>query len=129
MTKPKSKRRAAAATPGPRKERDLIKSNTIRSYVTDVLNMRISASAANDLRGAFNALLKSTMANAVENAKAGGRSTIMPQDIAAAIDKTISKKNLTPADLAQEINRLSAVELGELVTAIEDIVKRKKETK
>ena len=112
-----------------RKEKELIKANTIRSYIVDVLKMRISKSAADAVRATFNALLKSTLIEAGDRAKAADCATIMPQDITAAIDKTISKKNLTPADLALELNRLSAIDLGELVTAIEDIVKKKKETK
>ena len=115
--------------PPARKERDLIKANTIKSYVGDILNMRISKSAADRTRGTFNALLKAMLREATARAKAAGRSTIMPQDTDTAIAKTIEKKNLTPQDLAGEINKLSAVDIAELVNQIETIVKKRKETK
>lgn len=114
---------------GTGKQRDLIKLNTIKSYVNDVLDMRISKSAADRTQGSFNALMKAVFREAVTLAKADNRTTIMPQDTNAAIDKVIEKKNLTPADLAKEINKLSAVDLGELVKSIDKIISDRKRSR
>lgn len=111
------------------KEMNLIKLNTIKRYIKEVKNMRVSTTSANTLRIRFNAILKKIITEATETAKKEKRSTIMPRDITPAIETALGKKSLKPKDILKEIKKLPPIELGELSKLITDYTEKEKQNK
>lgn len=111
------------------KEMDLIKINTINSYVKQILKIRISKTAANTLVIRFNDLLKIILREGRDIAKKDKRNTIMPRDIDTAIEDNLGKKHLTWEEVLEEIKRLNAIDLGNLSKAILKYIEQEKENK
>jgi len=108
------------------KERDLLKRNTIKSYIKDILKMRVSKTAANELRIRVNALVKTALRDAQKSARSEDRSTIMPRDLTPALDSALGKKRLSTKDIFKGIKSLSAIELGDLSKKITQFIKESK---
>lgn len=109
------------------KEMDLIKYNTIKSYVKNILKMKISKTATDDLRIRFNDILKNILREGKDFAKEDRRETIMPRDTDSVTQKYLGNKSLSWEDLFKEVKRLNAVELGNLTKAVSKYVKEEKE--
>lgn len=111
------------------KEMNLIKLNTINSYVKQILKMRISKTAANTLVTRFNDLLKTILKEGQQLAKKENRNTIMPRDIDTAIEDNLGKKHLVWDEVFTEIKHLNAIDLGNLSKAILKYIEQEKEKK
>lgn len=109
-----------------RKEMDMIKSNTIKRYVKDILRFKISKTSTNDIRIRFNALAKDTLREAKRLAQEDKRATIMPRDTDPAAEKIVGRKNLSPADLMNELKQLSASDLVDLGALVEKHITKQK---
>lgn len=110
-------------------EMDLIKLNTIKRYVKDVKHMRISSSAADEIRIRFNAILKKVISEGTATAKKDKRSTIMPRDITPAIEDALGRKTLPPKDLFKSIKKHTTIAIGELTKLITAYIKEEKRKK
>ena len=110
-------------------EMDLVRLNAIKAYVKTVKKMRISDTAANDLRVRVNDMLKTILAEATTAAKAQRRSTVMPRDTEPAADRIFVGKNLNPTEIFREIKRLGPIELGQVVKLISDYIEQEKAKK
>lgn len=111
------------------KEMDLIKDGTIRSYAKDVLDIRISTTAVDNVRTRFNDIIKTVMREAMNTAKKEDRSTIMPRDIDEQLEANLGKKNLSIDDIVDQIKRLNAIEIGALVKSVNQYIQEEKEKK
>lgn len=109
------------------KEMDLIKFNSIKSYVKNILKMKISKTSTDDLRIRFNDILKSILRESKDSAKEDRRETIMPRDTDPAIQKYLGNKSFTWEDIFKEVKRFTAIELGSLAKEITKYVKEEKE--
>lgn len=107
-------------------EMDLVKLNAINRYVKDVKKMRLSSSAANDLRVRANDVLKKILTEATATAKSENRTTIMPRDTEPAIERILGGKNLTTGEIFQLIKKLGPIELGQLSKLITEYIAAEK---
>ena len=108
------------------KEMDLIKFNTIKTYVRRILKMKISKTATDEVRIRFNDVVKTILREGTESVKDDGREIIMPRDISPAIEKQIGKKHLSWEEAFDEIKRFNAIELGHLTKAVSKYIKKEK---
>ena len=111
------------------KKMDLVRLNAIKAYVKTVKKMRISDTAADDLRVRVNDMLKTILTEATAAAKAQRRSTVMPRDTEPVADRIFVGKNLNPTEIFREIKRLGPIELGQVVKLISDYIEQEKAKK
>jgi len=111
------------------KEMDIIKLNTIKRYIKDVKDMRISSTSAKEIRIRINAILKTAISEAVKSAKKDKRSTLMPRDIKPALELALGKKKLSYTAIFKEIKKLSPIDLGELSKLITSYIETEKQKK
>lgn len=109
-----------------RTEMDMVKTNTIKSYVTEVLDYKISDTATDDFRVRFNDLIKQSLQEAQKLAREERLATIMPRHLAPAMEKIVGKRHMTPDDLGREIENLSAIDLADLVKLVEKHIQEEK---
>jgi histone H3/H4 len=109
------------------KEMDLVKYYTIKGYVKDVLDMRISKTSVDNLRIRFNQILKGILRESKQKAKDDKRDTIMPRDTDPVTQKYLGSKNLSWEDVFDEVKNLNAIELGNLAKAVTKYIKEQKE--
>lgn len=107
-------------------EMDLIKLNAIFRYAKEVKHMRLSSSAADDLRVRINDILKTIFTEATASAKKEKRNTIMPRDIDPATERILGGKNLQPEEIFQLIKKLGPIELGQLSKLITEHISAEK---
>jgi len=110
-------------------EMDLVRLNAIKSYVKTVKHMRISDTAANDLRIRVNDMLKTILTEATVSAKSEKRSTVMPRDTEPAADRIFVGKNLNASEILREIKRQGPIELGQVAKLISDYIAAEKAKK
>jgi histone H3/H4 len=106
----------------PKVQKGFIKPNTIKDYITTVIKMRSSEGAINELAAALDDTVVTIIATAQELAQAAKRTTIMEQDITAAIEKHIGKKHLSYEELSAEIILQNPADLGKISKAINDYI-------
>jgi len=108
-------------------EMDLIKENTIKRYIKNVLKMRVSKTVPDDIRVRVNAILKKALKEAKKLAKEEDRSTIMPRDLSPSLDHALGKKKLSTPGVLKAIKGLSAIELGDLSKEITKFIQSSKQ--
>lgn len=108
---------------------DLLKYYTIKRYVKDVLDMRISKTSTNNLRIRFNKILKTILRESEKIAKEDNRKTIMPRDSVPVTENMLGKKHLSWKEISDHIEYLSAIDLGKLTKKIEDHIQELKDKK
>ena len=107
-------------------EMDLVKLNAILRYAKEIKHMRLSSSAADDLRARINEILKTILTEATTSAKKEKRNTIMPRDIEPAAERILGGKNLQPTEIFQIIKKLGPIELGQLSKLITEYITAEK---
>jgi len=111
------------------KELDLVKVNTLKRYIREVLKMGISVTALKTIHFRSNDITKEILKEAAATAKEEKLKTIMPRHINPAIENTIGKRYLTILELLKQIRHLSAIELGSLVKLVKDYIEEMKKKK
>ena len=106
---------------------DLVKLNTLKRYIWDVKNMRVSSTSVNDLRIQGNKILKDIITLAAKKARKNKRDTIMPRDTDPAIAKILGKQGLEADDIFKEIKKLNPIKLGKLSKLINNHIQQQKE--
>lgn len=109
------------------KEMDIVKHYTIKRYVKDVLDMRISKTSVNNLRIRFNQILKNILRESEQKAKEDDRATIMPRDTDPVTQNYLGSKSFSWEDIFDEVKKLNAIELGNLAKAVTRYIKKEKE--
>lgn len=107
-------------------EMDLVKEGTVKRYLQDILKIRVSETAVNEFRVRMNDLGKKILTKAVASAKAGKRSTVMPRDLDPAMKGELGEKRPSVEEIMKSIERLSAIELGDLSKGIVRYVESEK---
>ena len=107
-------------------EMDMVKTNTIKSYVTDILEYKISDTATDDFRIRFNDLIKQSLQEAKKFSREERLETIMPRHLVPAMEKIVGKKNMDAETIGREIRNLSAIDLADLVKLIEKHIQEEK---
>ena len=111
------------------KKAEFIKFNTIKAYINESLKMRSSESAVKLSMKEFDSAIETVLKEAGELAKQDKRNTVMDQDIISAVEKHLSKKNLTWQETAEEIIRQNPTDLGKISKAINDYIEKEQRNK
>ena len=107
------------------KKPDFIKDTVIKDYIKNVLKIRSSEEALEELAKKFNSLMVTVIKEAAKLAKEAKRKTIMPEDITQAYDKRVGKEYLTWGEVLKQILRQSPADLGKISKGINDYIEKK----
>lgn len=107
-------------------EMDLIKLNTIKRYIRDIIKMKASKTAYKDIQVRFNMLIKKVIRESAKETKEEDRSVIMPRDVDPVLERVLGSKNLTEAELFKQIKRLSVIQIGSLAKRIDEYIEEEK---
>lgn len=100
------------------KKTEFVRFNTIKNYIKEKEQMRSAVETVNSLTSRFNSLIETVIESAVSLAKARNRTTILAEDMKAAIEKTVGKKHLNWEELLLEILSQTPIDLGNLSKGI-----------
>lgn len=92
----------------------IIKTTTVKTYITKAKKMRTQAAAVTKLIADFDAVLEAVIVEAVRLAKAAKRNTVMKVDVAAALDKYLKKTDLTWDQTAASVIKHNPTDLGKI---------------
>ena len=92
----------------------IIKTTTVKAYITKAKKMRTQAAAVSKLIADFDAVLEAVIVEAVALAKAAKRNTVMKVDVAAAVDKYLKKTDLTWDQTAAQVIKHNPTDLGKI---------------
>ena len=90
----------------------IVKTTTVKDYITKAKKMRSQVSAIAEFINDFDDVIEAVIVEAVALAKAAKRNTIMKADMVAAIDKNLKKKDLTWDQTAAEVIKHNPTDLG-----------------
>ena len=96
----------------------IIKTTTVKAYITKAKKMRTQAAAVSKLIADFDAVLEAVIVEAVALAKAAKRNTVMKDDMAAAIEKYLKKTDLTWDQTAALVIKHNPTDLGKISKTI-----------
>ncbi len=103
---------------------EILKFNTIKEYINDILKMRSSDSAVKLSMKEFNTAIETVLKEAGELAKEDKRNTVMNQDIISAVEKHLGKRHLTWQETSEEIIRQNPADLGKISKSINDYIEK-----
>ena len=92
----------------------IIKTTTVKAYITNAKKMRTQAAAVKKLIEDFDTVLEAVIVEAVALAKAAKRNTVMKVDVAAAIEKYLKKTDLTWDQTAAQVIKHNPTDLGKI---------------
>ena len=92
----------------------IIKTTTVKAYITKAKKMRTQAAAITKLIADFDVVLEAVIVEAVRLAKAAKRNTVMKVDVAAAVDKYLKKTDLTWDQTAASVIKHNPTDLGKI---------------
>ena len=96
----------------------IIKTTTVKAYITKAKKMRTQAAAVSKLIADFDAVLEAVIVEAVALAKAAKRNTVMKVDVAAAVEKYLKKTDLTWDQTAAQVIKHNPTDLGKISKTI-----------
>lgn len=105
---------------------NFIHSNTIKSYLNDIKQMRASDPAINELITRVDSLIIDVLTEAQVIAKENKRKTVMGPDMTSALEKYIGKKHLAWQEISEEIIRQNPIDLGSISKAINEFIQKSK---
>lgn len=105
---------------------NFIKDAVIKSYIKDILKLRSSEEAINQINSKSNSLIETILTEAKEIAIKNKRNTIMIEDINQAFEKHVGKAHLTWQEIAEEIILQNPTDLGNISKVINDYIEKNK---
>ena len=96
----------------------IIKTTTVKAYITKAKKMRSQASAVKKFIDDFDIVIEAVIVEAVRLAKAAKRNTVMKVDMAAAIEKYLKKTDLTWDQTAASVIKHNPTDLGKISKTI-----------
>jgi len=96
----------------------IVKTTTVKGYITKAKKMRSQASAVKKFIDDFDAVIEAVIVEAVRLAKAAKRNTIMKADMAAAIEKYLKKTDLTWDQTTASVIKHNPTDLGKISKSI-----------
>jgi histone H3/H4 len=112
-----------------KKKPTIIKPNSIKRYVKDVLNFKIRTKATENLILDLENLTKTILQNAKKSAQEGRKSIIMPKDISDVSQKKLGGNFLNSEEIFNQVKNLDAFEIGKLINLIQAYLKKEKDSK
>lgn len=104
---------------------DFIMETMVRDYVKNTRKFRVYKKAVSLLSRRFNELIKTVAIEAEKIAKKDRRKTISPDDIEAAIEKHVGKKDLSWEEILEQLVKHPPAGLGNISKGINDYVAKK----
>jgi histone H3/H4 len=92
----------------------IVKTTTVKDYITKAKKMRSQAAAVKKFIDDFDVVIEAVIVEAVALAKAAKRNTVMKVDMAAAIDKFLKKTDLTWDQTAASVIKHNPTDLGKI---------------
>jgi len=96
----------------------IVKTTTVKAYITKAKKMRSQASAVKKFIDDFDIVIEAVIVEAVRLAKAAKRNTVMKVDMAAAIEKYLKKTDLTWDQTAASVIKHNPTDLGKISKTI-----------
>jgi len=96
----------------------IVKTTTVKDYITKAKKMRSQASAVKKFIDDFDVVIEAVIVEAVALAKAAKRNTVMKADMAAAVDKFLKKTDLTWDQTAASVIKHNPTDLGKISKTI-----------
>ncbi|MBU2574063.1 MAG: hypothetical protein KKH28_08320 [Elusimicrobia bacterium] len=97
---------------------EIIKTTTVKAYITKAKKMRSQASAVKKFIDDFDTVIEAVIVEAVRLAKAAKRNTVMKADMAAAIEKYLKKTDLTWDQTTASVIKHNPTDLGKISKTI-----------
>ena len=96
----------------------IVKTTTVKAYITKAKKMRSQASAVKKFIDDFDVVIEAVIVEAVRLAQAAKRTTVMKADIAAAVDKFLKKTDLTWDQTTASVIKHNPTDLGKISKTI-----------
>ena len=96
----------------------IVKTTTVKDYITKAKKMRSQAAAVKKFIDDFDVVIEAVIVEAVRLAKAAKRNTIMKDDMVAAIEKYLKKSDLTWDQTAASVIKHNPTDLGKISKTI-----------
>ena len=106
------------------KKPDFLRDAQIKEYIKDILKLRSSKKALDELSTKINSVMVAILKEAGDLAKEANRKTVMPEDITQAYDKHVGKEHLTWGETLKQILRQPPADLGKISKGINDYIEK-----
>jgi len=107
------------------KKPDFLRDAQIKDYIKDILKLRSSKKALDELSTKINSVIVAILKEAGNLAKEANRKTVMPEDITQAYEKHVGKEHLTWGETLKQILRQPPADLGKISKGINDYIEKK----
>ena len=107
------------------KKPDFLRDAQIKEYIKDILKLRSSKKALDELSKRINAVMVAVLKEAAKLAKEANRKTVMPEDIIQAYKKHVGKEHLTWDEILKQILSQPPADLGKISKGINDYIEKK----
>ena len=101
----------------------VIKPTAAAQYIKKATGLRVRTDAVDKLIADFDVVLVAVVAEAKALAQAGKRTTILTEDVAAAIDKHLRRRDLPWDETAKELIKHNPADLGKVSKAVRDWIR------
>lgn len=99
-----------------------LKPDTLKDTFKQTYHIRSTDSAVKQLVTTFDETITNVLAEATKEAQAARRNTVMDEDVAAAIEKHLAKRNLSWDETTTEVIHQTPADLGKISKAIQDYI-------
>lgn len=101
----------------------VIKENAVSQYIKKATGLRVRVDAVTKFMADFDAVIVAVVAEAKALAQAERRNTILKEDVAAAIEKHLRRKDLPWDETAKEVIKHNPTDLGKISKAVRDWIR------
>lgn len=98
--------------------------NSVKEFINEKLKIRSSDDAIRTLLRRLNSSVEEVLTQAKKLAKENKRSTILPSDVTASLEKHLGKRHLSWEETLQEILRQTPADLGKISKAVNDYIQK-----
>lgn len=105
------------------KQSGVIKPTAAAQYIKKATGLRVRTEAVDELIADFDAVLVDVVAEAKAIAQAERRTTILKEDVAAAVEKHLRRKNLPWDETAKELIKHNPTDLGKVSKTVRDWIR------
>ena len=99
-----------------------LKPDTVKDVFKKTHKIRSTDSAVKQIVTTIDDTITHVLADSAKAAKTARRNTVMDEDVAAAIEKHLAKRNLSWDEATQEVIRQTPADLGKISKAIQDYI-------
>ena len=105
----------------------IIRYNAVKAYIKDKKGMRSSKDAVDKLIADFDVVLEAVIDEAKALAQGEDRTTIMKEDVVAALEKYLQKQDLPWDETAKQVIKHNPTELGNISKEVRRWIREQEE--